>query len=127
MSGVELTLEEILELKNVLLAKKQGEALERGSTPLNFDEAVSLGHFGPPAAYALSLLESHQDFIESLTGYKGTILKRFVETISRATGSIQAKRLEQTFDAVGRLGQYRPMEGFSGDLEEESDEGTSDV
>jgi len=97
------------ELKDIFLAKKQGEALERSSTPLNFDEAVSLGQFGHQAVYALSLCEAHQAFIFSLTGYQGNILNRFVETVSRASGSIQAKRMEQTFTSVGQLGQFQPM------------------
>jgi len=97
------------ELKDIFLAKKQGEALERGSTPLTFDEAISLGQFGHQAVYALSLIEAHQSFIFSLTGYQGSILTRFVESIGRASGSIQSKRMEQTFQAVGQLGQYQPM------------------
>lgn len=124
MSTHELTIEEITLLKNVLLAKKQGEALERASTALNFDEAISLGQFGHQAVYALSVIEAHQSFIFSLTGYQGHILTRFVETIGRASGSIQAKRMERTFDAVGALGQYKPTEGMSGDMEEEADETT---
>jgi len=97
------------ELKDIFLAKKQGEALERDSTPLTFDEAVSLGQFGHQAVYALSVIEMHQKYIKSLTDYDGHILVRFVETISRASGSIQAKRMEQTFLAVGQLGQYQPF------------------
>lgn len=112
------------ELKNIFLAKKQGEALERGSTPLNYDESISLGNFGFQAVYAIGIIEAHEAFIESLTGYKGTILTRFNETIGRASGSIQAKRMDETFEAVGALGQYKPMEGFSGDLSEEADEET---
>jgi len=112
------------ELKNIFLAKKQGEALERASTALTFDEAVSLGQFGHQAVYALSVIEMHQKYIKSLTGYQGNILTRFVETIGRASGSIQGNRMLQTFEAVGALGQYKPMEGFSGDLSEESDEET---
>lgn len=97
------------ELKDIFLAKKQGEALERASTALNFDEAVSLGQFGHQAVYGLSVMEAHQSFIESLTGYKGNILNRFVETIGRASGSIGAKRMEETFQSVGSLGQFQPF------------------
>lgn len=112
------------ELKNIFLAKKQGEALERSSTPLTFEEAISLGQFGHQAVYALSVIEMHQKYIESLTDYKGNILTRFVESIGRASGSIQGNRMLQTFEAVGQLGQYKPMEGFTGDLSEEADEET---
>ena len=97
------------ELKDIFLAKKQGEALERSSTPLNFDESISLGQFGHQAVYALSLIEAHQGFIYSLTGYQGNILTRFVESIGRASGSIQGARMMQTFESVGQLGQYQPM------------------
>lgn len=110
------------ELKNIFLAKKQGEALERSSTPLTYDEAISLGNFDFQAVYAIGIIEAHPAFIESFTGYKSNILTRFNATIGRASGSIQAKRMDQTFAAVGQLGQYKPMEGFSGDLTEESDE-----
>ncbi len=110
------------ELKNIFLAKKQGEALERGSTPITYDEAISLGNFGFQAVYAIGVIEAHQKFIKSLTGYDGNILTKFNETIGRASGSISAKRMDQTFEAVGALGQYKPMEGFSGDMTEESDE-----
>lgn len=97
------------ELKDIFLAKKQGEALERSSTPLTFDEAISLGQFGHQAVYALSLIEAHEGFIKSLTGYQGRILSRFVESIGRASGSIQGTRMMQTFESVGQLGQYQPM------------------
>lgn len=112
------------ELKNIFLAKKQGEALERASTALTFDEAISLGQFGHQAVYALSMIEMHQAYIFSLTDYNGDILNRFVETIGRASGSIQGNRMLQTFEAVGALGQYKPMEGFTGDMSEEADEET---
>ena len=97
------------ELKDIFLAKKQGEALERGSTPLTYDEAISLGNFGFQAVYAIGVIEAHQSFIESLTGYKGSILTRFNETIGRASGSIQAKRMDETFESVGQLGQFQPF------------------
>lgn len=97
------------ELKDIFLAKKQGEALERSSTPLTFDEAISLGQFGHQAVYALSVIEMHQGFIKSLTDYDGNVLTRFVESIGRASGSIQGSRMMQTFESVGQLGQYQPM------------------
>lgn len=97
------------ELKDIYLAKKQGEALERGSTPLNYDEAISLGNFGHQAVYAIGVIEAHQSFIFSLTGYQGSILTRFNETIGRASGSIQAKRMDETFESVGQLGQFQPF------------------
>lgn len=97
------------ELKDIFLAKKQGEALERSSTPLTYDEAISLGHFGHQAVYAIGIIEAHQSFIFSLTGYKGSILTRFNETIGRASGSIQAKRMDETFESVGQLGQFQPF------------------
>lgn len=97
------------ELKDIFLAKKQGEALERASTALTFDEAVSLGQFGHQAVYGLSIMQMHQKYIRSLTGYEGDILSGFVETIGRASGSIGAKRMEQTFESVGKLGQFTPF------------------
>ncbi len=110
------------DLKNVVLAKKQGEALERASTPRNQAESISLGNFGHQAVYALSVIQMHEEFIESLTKYKGNILSNFVENIGKASGSIGAKRMAETLQTVGQLGQYKPMEGFSGDMTDESDE-----
>jgi hypothetical protein len=105
----ELTFKEMKELKDAMLSLKQGEAIERASTPRNYDEAVSLGNFGHQTVYAMAVLEAHQKFIESLTGYKGNILLKFNEMIGRASGSIGTKRMEKTLETVGQLGQYMPM------------------
>lgn len=110
------------ELKNIFLAKKQGEALERASTPRTQAESISLGNFGHQAVYALAVIQAHEEFIFSLTGYEGNILSNFVENIGKGSGSIGAKRMTETLQTVGQLGQYKPMEGFSGDMHDESDE-----
>jgi len=97
------------EFKDVYLAKKQGEAIERASTPLNHDEALSLGNFQHQAAYALSVIDLHQKLIAQLTGYKGNELTMFTETVSRASGSIGNKRMEKVLEAVATIGQFFPM------------------
>ena len=122
---------ELKEMKNVFLAKKQGEALERASRPIDLDEALSLGNMNQQGVYAANVILAHQKFIEELTtstrieetvdksgkktkkeiivpGHKGTILEDFVKGIFQGSGSIGAKRLDKTFETVGSLGQYRP-------------------
>lgn len=106
----ELDFKEMKELKDIYLAKKQGEAFERASTPLTYDESVSLGNFGFQAVYALGVIEMHQNLIHSLTGYSGIHLLEFIELIGRASGSINASRMEKTLETVGQLGQYMPMQ-----------------
>jgi len=83
------------EFKDVYLAKKQGEAIERASTPLNHDEAF--------------VIDLHQKLIAQLTGYKGNELTMFTETVSRASGSIGNKRMEKVLEAVATIGQFFPM------------------
>ena len=97
------------EFKDVYLAKKQGEAIERASTPLSHNEALSLGNYGHQAAYALSVIDMHQQLIFQLTGYKGNELTTFTETVARASGSIGTKRMEKVLEAVATIGQYLPM------------------
>ena len=96
------------EFKDVYLAKKQGEAIERSSTPLTHNEALSLGKYQHQAAYALSVIDLHQQLIRQLTGYGGNALTNFTETVSRASGSIGATRMEKTLEAVATIGQYYP-------------------
>lgn len=110
MENKELSFKEMKEIKDIYLAKKQGEALERASTPKNYQEAISLGYFGYQAVYAMGVIQAHQEFIQSLTGYQGEILVRFNMTIGRASGSIQAKRMDETLETVGQLGQYLPFQ-----------------
>lgn len=98
------------EFKDVYLAKKQGEAIERASTPKTHEEALSLGNYQHQAAYALSVIDLHQQLIFQLTGYRGNELTKFTETVARASGSIGNKRLEKTLEAVATIGQYYPMQ-----------------
>lgn len=109
MKPEELEFKQMKELKDIYLAKKQGEALERASTPSTYDEAVSLGNFGHETVYAMAVVDAHQRFIYSLTGHDGNILQKFNEMVGRASGSIATKRMEKTLETVGQLGQYNPM------------------
>jgi len=109
MSKIDESFKLLKEFKDVYLAKKQGEVLERTSTPLTHDEALSLGNYQHQAAYALSAIDLHQQLIEQLSGYKGNELTNFTETIARASGSITAKRMEKVLEAVATIGQFYPM------------------
>ena len=97
------------EFKDAYLALKQGEALERISTPKTHDEALSLGNYGHQAAYAVSCIDLHQTLIKQLTGFDGDALTKFTETVSRASGSIGFARAKNTLEAISNIGQYIPM------------------
>ena len=101
------------EFRDAYLSLKQGEALERISTPRTHDEALSLGNYGHQAAYAVACIDLHQDLIEKLTGFKGDALKKFTETVSRASGSIGFVRAKNTLEAIQEIGQHIPTKpGF---------------
>ena len=97
-------------LKDAYLAMKQGEAIERISTPTTHKEAISLGQFQHQAAYAISCVDLHQQLIKQLTGFDGNALWNFTETIGRSSGSIGFARAEKTLEAVSTIGQFLPMQ-----------------
>jgi len=97
-------------LKDAFLSMKQGEAIERISTPKTHDEAISLGQFQHQAAYAISCIDLHQQLIKQLTEFDGDALTNFTETIGRSSGSIGFARAEKTLEAVSTIGQYMPMQ-----------------
>lgn len=99
-------------LKDAYLAVKQGEALERISTPRNHEEALSLGQYQHQAAYAISCVDLHQQLIFQLTGFNGNALTNFTETIGRSSGSIGFARAEKTLEAISTIGQYVPLAGY---------------
>lgn len=96
-------------LKDAYLAVKQGEAIERISTPRTHQEAISLGQYQHQAAYAISCVDLHQQLISQLTGFKGKALLNFTETVSRASGSIGFARATKTLEAVSIIGQFMPV------------------
>ena len=107
-------------IKDVFLAKKQGEALERISTPLTHNEALSLGNYAHQAAYAVAVVDLHETLINDLVNIeedeKGELsddeleqcLHVFTETVARSSGSISAKRMEKGYETIAQLGQYFP-------------------
>ena len=101
--------EELKLLKDVYLSKKQGEALERSSTPKTDEEALSLGHYGPETNIILNLAISTELLINKLTGTEDLTISKMMLNISRASSNRSAKRLEKTLETVGMLGQYIPM------------------
>lgn len=101
-------------LKDAFLSVKQGEAIERISTPRTHQEALSLGQYQHQAAYAISCVDMHQQLIFQLTGFVGDALTNFTETIGRSSGSIGFARAEKTLEAVSTIGQYIPTKpGFT--------------
>lgn len=109
MSG-DLSFKELKELKNIYLAKKQGEALERASNPRNHDEALSLGYYAASTNLTLNNIDLLERIINNLTGYEGNEMFLFTEGIARASGSREFIRGEKTLETVGSLGQYIPMQ-----------------
>lgn len=102
------------EFKNSYLALKQGEAIERISTPRTHDESISLGNYGHQAAYAISCIDLHQKLIHQLTDFEGNALTKFTETVSRSSGSIGFVRAKLSLDAIKEIGQYIPTKpGFT--------------
>ena len=101
--------EELKLLKDVILSKKQGEALERSSTPQSDNEALSLGHYGPETNIILNLGISTELLINELTGVEDFTISKMMLNISRASANRGAKRLDKTLETVGMLGQHIPM------------------
>ena len=97
--------EELKLLKDVILAKKQGEALERSSTPRSDEEALSLGHYGPETNVCLNLAVSVEKLLNELTGNNDLTISEMMLNISRASANRSAKRLETTLTTIGMLGQ----------------------
>lgn len=109
MSGEELTFKEMKEIKDIYLAKKQGEALERISYPKLEVEAISLGYYGAQTVLAISSLRLFEAIMNDLAGIKETPIHIFTADIGRASGSRDAKRMEKSLETIGQLGQYMPM------------------
>lgn len=131
----DLDFKEMKELKNVFLAKKQGEALERITNPQKHLEGLGLGYYESETVLALNAI----DILENAMNALGTpddpelgelpiftntknMLHDFTAGIGVSSGSRVAKRMEKSLETIGTLGQFKPMEGFSGDMTEESDE-----
>ena len=96
------------ELQNVLLAKKQGEALERVSTPFSSKEALSLGHYEAPTNVMLNALITTERLVNDICDIEGTEISDFSLNISRASANRNANRVVKVLETVGQLGQYRP-------------------
>lgn len=109
MPDRELTFKEIKEIKDVYLAKKQGEALERITYPKLEEEAIALGFYGSQTVLAIAALRLYETIINELSEAEGTPIHTFTADIGRASGSRDAKRMEKSLETVGQLGQYIPF------------------
>ena len=109
MTENDLTFKEMKEIKDIYLAKKQGEALERITYPKLEVEAISLGFYGAQTVLAISSLRLFESIINKLAGLTDTPIHTFTADIGRASGSREAKRMEKSLETVGQLGQYIPM------------------
>jgi len=105
----DLTFKEMKEIKDIYLAKKQGEALERVSYPKLEEEAIALGFFGAQTVLAIGTLRLFETILNEVAGTKSTPIHTFTADIGRASGSRDAKRMEKSLETVGQLGQYIPM------------------
>ena len=109
MIDKELSFKEMKEIKDIYLAKKQGEALERITYPKLEVEAISLGFYGAQTVLAIGSLRLFEAIINDLAGIKDRPIHIFTADIGRASGSREAKRMEKSLETVGQLGQYIPM------------------
>lgn len=101
--------EELKLLKDVILSKKQGEALERCSTPRTDEEALSLGHYGSETNVTINLGISVEKLINTLTGVEDLPISNMMLNISRASANRGAKRLDSNLTTIGMLGQPMPF------------------
>ena len=112
------------DLKDIYLALKQGEALERITRPKSHYEGLGLGKYGPETVVALGALDALEDAINEivimgmetkeekdayLRSSQANLLHTFTETIGVASGSIGATRMEKGYETIGQLGQYLPF------------------
>lgn len=109
MTETELTFKEMKEIKDIYLAKKQGEALERITYPKLEVEAISLGFYGAQTVLAIGSLRLFEAIINDLAGLTDKPIHTFTADIGRASGSRDAIRMEKSLETVGQLGQYIPM------------------
>lgn len=110
MSEIQMTMKDLRSIKDALLAKKQGEALERITRPISHEEGLGLGHYGSETVLALSSLCAVEDVINELTGLETQTLHTFTRTIGISSGSRGAKRMEKGLETIGQLGQYIPSQ-----------------
>lgn len=110
----ELEFQELKELKDIYLAKKQGEALERVTRPDVLMEGLGLGYYGPQTVLALGALMLWEDILNDLTGSQDQTIHAFVKAIDVASGARSAKRMEKSLETIGMLGQYYPMPSMQG-------------
>ncbi|MHA2327368.1 MAG: hypothetical protein ACXACR_02505 [Candidatus Hodarchaeales archaeon] len=127
MSEQELTFKEMKDIKDIYLAKKQGEALERITHPKKHYEGLGLGFYGPSTVLALASVDLIEDTINALAlgkpekkdevielvpAFEKTFnsLKIFTETIGVASGSRDFKRAGIALETIGLLGQYIPFQ-----------------
>lgn len=104
----DLSIKDLKSIKDALLAKKQGEALERITKPALHEEGLGLGFYGPETVLTLGAIDLWEDIINDLTGITSKPLHVFTQTIGVASGSRSAKRMEKSLETIGQLGQYIP-------------------
>ena len=102
------TVEDMKELKDVLLAKEQGQALKRATFPIELHETLGLGKFGPETNVVLNSLVLVERLINSIAGERDVPLADFSRGIGTASGSNQATRLEKSLETIAHIGQYIP-------------------
>ena len=75
-----ISIKDIVDIKDALLAKKQGEALERITKPSLHEEGLGLGYFDSDTVLALAALDLWETIINEITGLTDYSLHQFTQT-----------------------------------------------
>ncbi len=97
------SIEDAVQLKDVLFQKEKGEALKRGSTPRDEYEAAALGIFEAQANAVLNAIKALEKDINWLCNLEDNSLSEFADNLFRGTGSRKGRRLELTLQTVSDI------------------------
>ena len=95
MNDEQLAPPEWKDLKDIYLAKKQGEALERSTRPASHYEALGLGDFGPQTNLALSALDAFEDVLNELIMMGMTKLVEVKDKDNNVIGKIEVSDVDK--------------------------------
>lgn len=106
---INITQEELAEFKEIYLAKKQGEALERITKPFDPIEQIGLGYFDTPANMGINALILIDEHLNKIAGSTTNNLTKFGLLFAIGTGSRKLKRMENALNTIGQIGQFTPF------------------
>lgn len=125
------TIEDAVQIKDVLFQKEKGHALKRASTPRDESESSSLGIFESQANAVLNAIKSLEKDINWICKIEDNSLSEFCDNLFRGTGSRKGRRLELTLQTVSDIKpdvnmgmtSYRgPPEFFGDKMPDQNDE-----